>query len=78
MLEAVKADASIGEAPVIPAQLAIASTSGATVEERAAALELTRRVRGVPHPDVVRAMQLAKVDEAEVTAMKQSLQVLEP
>ncbi|MBL8937388.1 MAG: protein kinase [Archangium sp.] len=78
VVQAAMADPSIGQAPLVPTLLALAATSDSTLEERTAALGLTRRVRGVPHPDVVRAMQLAKVDEAEVTAMKQSLQVLEP
>ena len=78
VIEVVKADATIGEAPLIPAQLALAASSDATAEERTVALELTRRVRGVPHPDVLRALQLAGGSDAEVTAMKQSLQLFEP
>lgn len=57
---AVQAAARAAKKPSSNAQLlaalAIAFAPGATPEERAEAVELARRVRGEPHPDVLRAV----------------------
>lgn len=58
VVEACAADARIGDAPLVPARLALAFLRDSTVEERAAALETARRVRGERHPDVLKARLL--------------------
>jgi tetratricopeptide (TPR) repeat protein len=60
VLDEVRGDSSIGEAPAVIAALALATAPAASKEARAQAVDLARRVRGVPHPDVIRALLLQR------------------
>ncbi|MCU0695906.1 MAG: protein kinase [Myxococcaceae bacterium] len=84
VLEATSGDASIGEGPGVIAALALALPPGAAPTRRAAAVDVSRRVRGEPHPDVVRALllQLRGGDVGQeaastITSMKAQLQVVD-
>lgn len=83
VVAACASDANIGEGPLVPARLAVAFLRDSTVEERAAALETARRVRGERHPDVLKArlLQLRAKDPgvtvAEVIKEAQALNLPE-
>ncbi len=56
VIAAVEADQLVGESPLVAARLALAWSLSATAEERAAAIDIARRVRGPIHPDVLFAL----------------------
>jgi tetratricopeptide (TPR) repeat protein len=84
VLEQSRQDPTVGDAPAVVAALALATPPDATAASRAQAVELARRARGEPHPDVVRALLLqlrsGEGDDAlarAITTMKSRLQLVD-
>ncbi|MFT3713631.1 MAG: serine/threonine-protein kinase [Archangium sp.] len=79
VIDAIAAHPEMGESALVLVRLALAWPSSATVEQRAQALELARKVRGTYHPDVARVLVLQKKagDRGAADTLAEQLQKLE-
>jgi tetratricopeptide (TPR) repeat protein len=77
--ETIAAHPEMGESALVLVKLALAWPATASVEQRAEALALARKVRGTYHPDVARALLLQKKagDREAGEAFKEQLEKLE-